>query len=107
MDKIQIPLIKKTDSFDLTVSLELEKMIRFMCDKLPRNEWSGTLFYTVEGSFEDKNLHVICKDFFLQDIGAATYTEFQNNAELAAYIVDHDLIGCYTGLIHSHNTMAK
>ena len=100
MDKTQVPLIKKTDSYKLTVSLELEKMIRFLCNKLPRNEWSGTLFYTVEGSFEEKNLHVICKDFFLQDVGGATYTEFKYDVDLAAYTVEHDLIDCYTGIMH-------
>lgn len=107
MEKQSIQLIKSTESYKLTVTLQLEKMIRFLCDKLPRNEWSGTLFYTVEGSFKDKNLHVICKDFFLQDVGASTYTEFKNDVELAAYMADHELWDCYTGLCHSHNAMAS
>ena len=106
MEKQAIQLIKSAESYKLTVTLQLEKMIRFLCDKLPRNEWSGTLFYTVEGSFKDKNLHVICKDFFLQDVGASTYTEFKNDVELAAYMADHELWDCYTGLMHSHDMMS-
>ena len=104
--KESITLTKSSKSFKLTVTRNLEKQIRFLCEKLPRNEWSGTLFYTVEGSFKDNNIHVICKDFFLQDVGAATYTEFKNDTELAAYMADHELWDCYTGLCHSHNSMA-
>lgn len=106
MENPQIQLIKKSELYKLTVTQELEKKIRFLCDKLPHNEWSGTLFYTIEGSFEDNNLHVICKDFFLQDVGESTYTEFQNDVDLAGYIAEHELWDCYTGLMHSHNTMA-
>ena len=98
--KESITLTKSSKSFKLTVTRNLEKQIRFLCEKLPRNEWSGTLFYTVEGSFKDNNIHVICKDFFLQDVGAATYTEFKNDTELAAYMADHELWDCYTGLMH-------
>lgn len=100
MENPQIQLIKKSELYKLTVTQELEKKIRFLCDKLPHNEWSGTLFYTIEGSFEDNNLHVICKDFFLQDVGESTYTEFQNDVDLAGYIAEHELWDCYTGLMH-------
>ena len=99
-------LIKKSKSYKLIVTQELEKQIRFLCDKLPRNEWSGTLFYTVEGSFKDDNLCIICKDFFLQDVGESTYTEFKNDVNLAGYMASHELWDCYTGLMHSHNNFS-
>lgn len=102
-----IPLQKKSESYKLTVTQELEKKIRFLCNKLPRNEWSGTLFYTIEGSFADKNLHITCRDLFLQDVGEATFTEFKDSIDLAAYIAEHnELIDCFTGILHSHNVMA-
>lgn len=100
MENQQIQLIKKQESFDLFITDELESKIRFLCSRLPRNEYSGTLFYSVEGSFKDKDLKIIAKDFFLQDIGDATFTEFQNNVELAGYIADHELWDCYIGLMH-------
>ena len=100
MESNQIRLIKRQESFKLTVKQELEEKIRFLCNQLPRNEWSGTLFYDIEGSFEENNLHVICRDFFLQDVGEATYTEFKNDVDLASYMAEHELWDCYTGLTH-------
>lgn len=100
MENQSIQLIKSQESYKLTVTENLERQIRFLCSKLPHNEWSGTLFYTVEGSFEDKNLHVICKEMFLQDVGEATFTSFQDDANLATYVVEHELYDCYTGLMH-------
>lgn len=107
MEGKQMQLIKGAKSYKLTVTENLEKQIRFLCDKLPSNEWSGTLFYTVEGSFKENNLHIICKDFFLQDVGVSTYTEFKNDVDLAEYIANHALWDCCMGLMHSHNTMSK
>lgn len=106
-DQKKIPLLKMQESYKLTVTEELEKKIRFLCDKLPRNEWSGTLFYSVEGSFSNRNLHIIAKDFFLQDVGGSVYTEFKDDIDLAAYIAAHEeLLDCYTALLHSHHVMA-
>lgn len=100
-------IIKGLDSYKITILPELEQKIRVLCNKLPNNEYSGTLFYKIEGSFEDKSLNVIAVDFYIQDIGSGTYTEFQNDDTLAQYMVSHDLFDCYTGLLHSHNRMAK
>lgn len=107
MENPQIQLIKRQESYDIVITDELERKIRFLCDKLPGNEYSGTLFYTIEGSFKDKDLKITAKDFFLQDVGEAAYTEFQNDVELAGYMASHELWDCYTGLMHSHNRMAK
>ena len=106
MENPQIQLIKRQESFNLVITDELEKKIRFLCDKLPRNEYSGTLFYTIEGSFKDNDLKVVASDFFLQDVGEAAYTEFQNNVDLAGYIARHELWDHYMGLMHSHNQMS-
>ena len=42
----------------------------------------------------------------MQDVGEAAYTEFKNDVELAAYMADHELWDCYTGLMHSHDMMS-
>jgi len=105
MENQQIPLIERTESFSLIVSPELEKTIRILCDKFPHNEYSGTLFYTVEGSIHEKNLVVTAHDFYLQDIGTGGATEFKNDATMAGYMVEHGLFNCYQGLMHSHNAM--
>ena len=106
IQKPALQLIKQPTSFKLVVEEHLERIIRHICARYPKNEWSGTLFYTVEGTFEDNNLVIHAKDFYVQDIGGGAYTEFKNDASLAGYMVEHELWGCYTGLMHSHNTMA-
>lgn len=100
-----LPLVKIDTKFKLTVTKNLEKKIRYLCSKLPNNEYSGTLFYQVKGSFENKNLHIICKDFYLQDVGEATFTEFQNDNTLTEYIIENNLFECYHGLLHSHQSL--
>ena len=81
-------------------------MIRHLCGRIPDREWSGVLFYTVTGTFEE-GLTVQCKDICLMDVGSATYTEFDTSPDIAGYMVENDLLDCYLGLVHSHNNMAK
>jgi hypothetical protein len=35
----------------------------------PNNEWSGILFYKVEGDFDSPEFKIICEDIYLMDIG--------------------------------------
>ena len=100
-------LIDRHSTYKLIVSKLAQLKIREWCYNFPTKEWSGTMFYKVEGNFEDGSLTIYAKDFYVQDKGEATYTEFQNDASLAGYMVDHELWECYTGLCHSHNVMAK
>lgn len=102
----QLPLIQKQLSYKIVVKSELENKIRFLCKKLPTKEYSGTLFYKVKGTFENNDLVIEAIDFYLQDVGVSTFTQFKNDVGLASYMVDHDLIDCFTGLMHSHNQMA-
>lgn len=99
------PLITQSQHYKLLITEKVERLIRYYCSEFPSNEWSGTLFYDVEGSFEDGSLKIIAKDFFLQDIGTTGFTVFQHDASLAGYMVDNNLFSCYTGLMHSHHSM--
>lgn len=86
----------------------LEKKIRYYLGRFPNIEYSGTLFYSVEGSFKEKNLVVKAFDFFLQDIGTAGYTEFEQSPDLIGYMCDNPELleeNVYQGLMHSHYTM--
>lgn len=71
----------------------------------PSTEWSGTLFYTVEGSFENNDIEFTVRDFFVMDIGTAGYTNYKETPEICSYMMENDLLDCKTGLIHSHNSM--
>lgn len=105
--KQKLNLIKKSKSFKMTIPAIVENKIRYICQQISSIEWSGTLFYTVEGSFEDDNLEIICKDIFPMDIGNNTYTEFSMSPEVISYMTDNiELLDCQMGLIHSHHSMA-
>ena len=103
----QIPLIKKSSSYKITIPDNVEDIIRYTCQKIHNVEWSGVLFYTIEGSFEENNLNVICKDIYIMDIGSSTYTEFDMSPDVVGYMAENpELFNYYTALIHSHNNMA-
>lgn len=108
MEKQQLlPLEKQSDTYKMIIPEEVEKKIRFICNKIHQVEWSGTLFYTQSGSFEDNTLEIKCVDIYVMDIGSSTYTEFDQSPDIAAYMVNNpDLLDCQMGLIHSHNNMS-
>lgn len=101
------PFLRRMEkSFKLIVTAPLEAKIRYLCSMFPNKEYSGTLFYTYKGSLKKGDIVIYAKDFYLQDIGNATYTEFKNDATLVTYMIDNDLLDCCTGIMHSHNTMS-
>lgn len=80
-----------------------------MCSRIHDIEWSGTLFYTAEGSMEDGTFKVTCVDFLPMDIGTAGFTQYDESVDVVDYMVQHPELlenGVYQGLIHSHNNMA-
>ena len=95
-------------NYKLIIPAEVERKIRFACQKVWNTEWSGTLFFTHEGSFENNDLVIRCVDIYIMDIGTQTYTEFDMNPDVIAYMTEHtELLDCQLGLIHSHNNMSK
>lgn len=104
-----LELVHRQDIFKIVIPAEVEKKIRFLCKNIWDVEWSGVLFYKVEGAFEDKSLTIRCVDLFQMDIGTSAYTEFNVSPDMATYMVDHPELleeGIYQGLIHSHNNKA-
>ena len=100
-------ILKKQDNtYKLIITPELEEKIRFLCARFPNNEYSGVLFYDYTGRFEDNSLVLTAKDFCLMDYGSATYTEFNKSAEICNYMIEHDLLECQQGLMHSHYQMS-
>lgn len=100
-------ILKKQDNtYKLIITPELEEKIRFLCARFPNNEYSGVLFYDYTGRFEDNSLVLTAKDFCLMDYGSAIYTEFDKSAEICNYMIEHDLLECQQGLMHSHDQMS-
>lgn len=99
--------MKKSDTFKLIIPEEVERKIRYICQQIWKDEWSGTLFYKPEGRFEDGTLAIRCVDIYVMDIGTAAYTEFDMSPDVISYMTDNpELLDCQMGLIHSHNNMS-
>lgn len=104
-----ISLVQKSGTYNykLIIPAEVERKIRFACQKVWNTEWSGTLFFTYEGSFENNDLVIRCVDIYIMDIGTQAYTEFDMNPDVIAYMCENpELLDCQMGLIHSHNNMS-
>jgi hypothetical protein len=104
-----ISLVQKSGTYNykLIIPAEVERKIRFACQKVWSTEWSGTLFFTHEGSFENNDLVIRCVDIYIMDIGTLAYTEFGMNPDVIAYMCENpELLDCQMGLIHSHNNMS-
>lgn len=106
---IQTKLVQKSGTYNykIVIPAEVEKKIRFTCQRVWNTEWSGTLFFTYEGSFENNDLVIKCVDIYIMDIGTQAYTEFDMNPDVIAYMCKNpELLDCQMGLIHSHNNMS-
>ena len=95
------PLVKMPSIYSLVVPTKVEEKIRYLCRKYPSLEWSGILFYTHTGNFEDGNLVITCEDIYPMDLGTSTFTSYKNDETIAGYIADNiDLFQCDMGLVH-------
>jgi len=65
--------------------------IKWLCKEIPKVEWSGILFYTIEGSIKDpKNLVVHLQDILPMKKGTATYTEYELDDSVVEYMMDNE-----------------
>lgn len=106
----EILMTKKSGTYNykIIITTEVERKIRYICQKVWNVEWSGVLFFTYSGSFENNDLVIRCVDIYVMDIGSQAYTEFDMDPNVIAYICeseDPNLLDCQMGLIHSHNNM--
>ena len=103
----KVPLVKRSTSYKIIIPALVERQIRYLCERVWSTEWSGVLFYTPSGSFEDGSLEIRCVDILPMDIGNATYTEFNMSPDVISYMAQKpELLDCKMGLIHSHNNMS-
>ena len=106
MEKQLPPLIKQSATYKLIVPRKVEEKIRYLCRKFPTLEWSGVLFTTHEGNFEDGNLVITCQDIYPMDLGSPGFTQFKMDETVSAYIAENiELFDCDVQLVHSHNQM--
>ena len=102
----KLSLQNNPNSYTLIVEESLEFKIRKLLKDIHNIEWSGILFYTIEGSL-DTTITVKCKDLLPLNIGSGSFTSFEVDAKIVSYVAEHELYDCMQGLIHSHHNMAK
>lgn len=99
--------MKGSSIYKLIVPENVEEKIRYLLRKFPSTEWSGVLFVTHQGTFENNDLVITCKDIYPMDLGNATFTEFTMNEDVAAYMSENiELFDYDLQLIHSHHQMS-
>lgn len=102
-----IKLVKYSHLFNMIIPEKVELKIRQACLLVPNIEWSGILFYSYTGKFEDKSLVIRCEDIYVMDIGNSGSTEFEMSPEVISYMSENpELLDCQLGLIHSHHNMS-
>lgn len=84
------------------------EIIKYLCNEIRKEEWSGIIFYTVEGSIRDiKKMSITIKHFFPMHKGSSTFTEYElDDAEFVKFRMANMPVNfMIMGHMHSHNTM--
>lgn len=104
------PELKIKASPELLLSTRIQKQIATAHKECGSVEWSGYLFYSVNGSIENpEKMSLKAEAFYLMDIGTSGYTEYESDPELIC-----DMMEIYPeyangnwkmGHIHTHHSM--
>lgn len=84
------------------------KQVQYLCRQIADVEWSGVIFYKIDGSIKDPaNMVITLEDILPLNKGTKTYTEYTFDERLIDYMMENEhLEECKIGHIHSHNTMS-
>lgn len=99
------------ETVKVIIPADLYAKIRQLCKTINTVEWSGPLFYKVDGDLSDiPNMTVTCLDILPLDKGSSAYTEYTMDGDVLAYMLDEitetPFEDIKIGHCHSHNSMA-
>ena len=97
-DKIQVIIPKKVDD-----------QIKYLCKEISTIEWSGVLFYTLEGSIKDpKNCKITLEEILPLDKGTSGATSYELGINVVKFMAKHNAPekNWKVGHIHSHHSMS-
>lgn len=99
--------IELTPKIKLILNDENLHKIMYLCKNIPREEWSGVLFYSVEGSIKKPETMVLTiQDILPLDKGTAGYTSYSLDNRFVEYMMENEeAMDWKVGHIHSHNVM--
>jgi len=99
-----IKKIELSNKFTLHINKEVREKIEYICDKVPNIEWSGVLFYKINGDLTNIDQLVVTPiDLFPLDIGNAVTTEYEYDNEYIRYRSSHPELledGVFIGHVH-------
>lgn len=99
---------KLTPKIDVVIPKRVADQIKHLCKVIPHVEWSGPLFYTIEGSIQDpRNCKITLEDILPLDKGSAGFTTYEIGLPVAKFMHKNNAPekGWKLGHIHSHNNM--
>lgn len=84
------------------------EQIKHLCSVISTVEWSGCLFYSIDGSIKDpKNMVITLKDILPLDKGSSGFTSYEIDNRYVEYLMDdEERLEWHVGHIHSHHNMA-
>lgn len=86
-----------------------QEKVKYLCTLISEVEWSGVLFYSMEGTIQDpENCIITLEDILPMDKGTQAYTEYEFDKRVDDYL-EEDIetrIAWHIGHIHSHNSMS-
>lgn len=92
----------------VNIPKKVQDQIKHLCNTINTIEWSGPLFYSMEGSIEDpKNLVITLEEILPLDIGTSGYTEYRMGPAVSKFMRENEVFekGWKMGHIHSHHNM--
>ena len=86
---------------------KLLNQFRYLHNLFPNKEWSGNLFYTVEGSIkEPEKMKITLQDFLPMHLGTAGSTNYKNDERYTDFIMaKEERIEYICGNLHTHHNM--
>lgn len=103
--------LQNNKKVNLLIPEDFYKKVNYLCTRISDVEWSGVLFYIIEGSLAEGTAKVVCKDILPLDKGTSGYTEFKSDERFVEFLMarseelGEEVFEWQQGLIHSHNTM--
>ncbi len=95
-------------ALEVNITEDFKQSVDYFCKQVPTLEWSGILFYTIDGDFnKDSKITITPEYIHLMDIGTGGYTEYDWDETALKLTFDKpELLGLKIGHIHSHNSMS-
>lgn len=108
--KKQLDRVQLTDTkIKVNMPEKVLNQIKHLCTKIHAVEWSGILFYTIDGSIKDPaNLTLNLETILPMHKGTSAYTEYEFGPDVMEFMIDNEAMenDWKMAHIHSHNNMA-